>query len=454
MKKVSYLLTIVIFLSSCIHTGPVRTELHNAYPSRSVPKDFQSPLFAIHELREEIQNNQKSKIQSQPIEYQKRMLKTLIDEQIRLERELQKNGVISLVPGKSYSFELESFCVNAGKERPIADDGHRLGPMKGPAESWLPQFLKKYKNSNVKQSDAQNLIWSLLSGSRFDELSSDQKANLLKIFPDAPLRFGISQIEKPATSFLKSFIPTEINQAKDQFYQYRSILNDASSSYKNITETLAPIPSRTDPIPMGWVQTKEGYFAKAESISGYSSVRIDLFIPLSITTPITFDPTNFIAIPAKSQRLAISPNSLLQWYQEASNHFLNSIAGHELTTQEQELIRKYPIDSLKIATNMKQAFDYTSDAFPGIKAHNNQADAYRHFIWSAMNARDVGVERARDFGTAHEMNPMQNPSEKNMDLWNNDQGFEYGGKFPYASDQDIQNEGKKRIRDGRLKTRL
>jgi hypothetical protein len=75
--------------------------------------------------------------------------------------------------------------------------------------------------------------------------------------------------------------------------------------------------------------------------------------------------------------------------------------------------------------------------------HNNIVDAFRHAIWNALNARDLGDKKAKKFGDAHEAMTDQPDAEREMDLHNNEMGRKIGtsesNKSEEAMVKDIEN---------------
>ncbi|WP_079243034.1 DUF6973 domain-containing protein [Chryseobacterium indologenes] len=61
------------------------------------------------------------------------------------------------------------------------------------------------------------------------------------------------------------------------------------------------------------------------------------------------------------------------------------------------------------------------------KGINNESDALRHALWSALDAADIGVDLARQFHTLHETEhpDTNNPAADAMDLHNNEWGYEW-----------------------------
>ncbi len=392
--------------------------------------------------------------------YATKTLQNLRLRQKKLEQSLQKNGKVKLAPGQSYSFTLRSFCVHVGKERPIAGDGFRFGPMKGTTAKWLPDIIRQYQSQGISQERAQRLIWSLLSGNRFDELEPKQKNDLLKIFPNAAIQFGNRYLEEEGRSFLESLIPSQAQEISNELMRLREVSRDTRRTYNEIAEIMAPFTSRTEPITMGWVKIPEGYLARVSSNESYSSTIVDLYVPNNISRAPTFDPLKLVAIPGTGQRLAISPNA----DNDSSNSSSSSSSresevpkspkGPNITDEELDLIKNHPVDAAIVALNAYRARRETSKIFPNMKTVNTPADVFRHFLWSALNAKKIGSERALEFLRAHESEQFKTkPREAAMDMWNNKQGVlaaERLGKD--ASIDNFTQEALKKIEDGTLIT--
>ena len=90
-----------------------------------------------------------------------------------------------------------------------------------------------------------------------------------------------------------------------------------------------------------------------------------------------------------------------------------------------------PIAAIYANEAAKAAEESTARKYPGVFPHNNEADAYRHALWSHLMTQGIGADAAKAFGDAHEMagsgtsGPGPN-SERLMDLHNN----QIGRKLP------------------------
>jgi hypothetical protein len=84
-----------------------------------------------------------------------------LDAQQTTEEQLSKDGELELVPGRSYHFFLESFCVFGKSPRPVNGDGFRISEVSGPAKNYLPYMLENYSKKYISQDEMQRLIWGL-----------------------------------------------------------------------------------------------------------------------------------------------------------------------------------------------------------------------------------------------------------------------------------------------------
>lgn len=438
----------ILNLTSC-SSGPVTTEINtNKNPVVQKPKDYQSPMTAIKGLSEKFELSKDKEIKNML----SGSLKALVLQQKLVASELNTTGKLQLKPGFSYEFTLESFCVHSGAVRPIKGDGLFLGDVEGAAKNWLPQVLSQYKSKNVTQQEAQILIWSLLSGSRFDELNFENRKNLTKIFPDASVRFGNSLVEDSAKSFLLSQIPSEVLSAKEKFDDYKSLLQDSKSKYSEIEKILSPESSRLSPILVGWLKHEDGYYIQLKS-DGYQKVHVQIYAPEGLNPNTYFNPSKHIVLPGEGQRLALS-----SYVVDEANSLLGNLAsdivklktGHELTESEKKLILKYPLDALKMHEAMSEAFQKTDQLFKGSK-HNNSADAFRHFVWSGLSAQKIGADRAFDFLSAHEDYAANPTDEKNMDMGNNLKGIEYYKNYKSSNfEEDLIKSGLEKVKNKEL----
>lgn len=110
---------------------------------------------------------------------------------------------------------------------------------------------------------------------------------------------------------------------------------------------------------------------------------------------------------------------------------------NKLTNDEKKFVLLHPWHADDIRDNSAKALKKAVDLFGGGSLHNGSGDAFRHCYWSALLARDIGVDNAREFTTAHESGPGNPKKEKAMDLHNNRKGLAIGGKHPNSTDDEL-----------------
>jgi hypothetical protein len=434
------------FLISCA-SGPLTTEIDTTKNKVvSTPAEFQSPLGAIDRFSKKLalrKDNQELKALAQDA------IESLVSQQNAVARELATTNQLLLMPGLSYEFDLESFCVQTGIERPVTGDGLFLGDISGAPKSWLQQILSEYKTKRISQTDVQALIWSLLAGLKFDELTTENRNNLVKVFPNAALKFGNSQIQDSAKSLVLSQVPNELMSAKDKIDEYRTLLKSAQTNFSELEKVLSPVSDRRTAIPTGWLKHEDGYFIQLKS-DGYQQVHVQIYAPANIKVGTYFNPTKHIALPGKGQRLALSGNVITDEYDKSNQGFKNK-TGKSLA--EAAFITKHPMDAFAIYQSAQKALNLTWDNFKS--SHNFQddrADAFRHFVWSALVVREIGAEKAKEFLDAHEEFPENKEAAKQMDLYNNSKGIQYGENYQGSDmESDVVREGLKRVENGDLR---
>lgn len=85
---------------------------------------------------------------------------------------------------------------------------------------------------------------------------------------------------------------------------------------------------------------------------------------------------------------------------------------------------------------------------------NDESDAFRHFIWAGLLAKELGSEKAKTFLDTHEASPLQVATERDMDLFNNEKGqlaaqdLITGNKW---SLKNLEQAGLDALRAGQLK---
>ena len=141
---------------------------------------------------------------------------------------------------------------------------------------------------------------------------------------------------------------------------------------------------------------------------------------------------------------AVLPNKLIDSFKYVKG----------ITQGDRAVIAKYPKDALKVYMAKEKVDKLTEKVF-GKAGQNDESDAFRHFVWSALLTKELGEKKARIFLSAHEQDPGQPEQEKSMDLSNNEEGVQFAvQKKEKGQDWEIDSveaEALERLRGKKLK---
>ena len=102
---------------------------------------------------------------------------------------------------------------------------------------------------------------------------------------------------------------------------------------------------------------------------------------------------------------------------------------------------------LQYLFNAKAALDWAQSLYPN-SVLNGNGDAFHHAYFSALNAKVLGVNLAKQLGDAHETFPNSNQLENTMDLFNNQYGRDL---FVTLSQNGLAGHGFKELVNGLLR---
>ena len=109
-----------------------------------------------------------------------------------------------------------------------------------------------------------------------------------------------------------------------------------------------------------------------------------------------------------------------------------------LTDQEKAMVAKYPENSIKVFQQMLLAEKRTGKYFPkGLI--DDESDAFRHFTWACLLAKELGVDQAQKFLDAHEANARLTQEAKAMDLANNRAGLLEAQRLQQQKQLDLEH---------------
>ncbi|MCB0407153.1 MAG: hypothetical protein KDD34_03050 [Bdellovibrionales bacterium] len=125
-----------------------------------------------------------------------------------------------------------------------------------------------------------------------------------------------------------------------------------------------------------------------------------------------------------------------------------------LSEGDRLVISKMPKEAFKVFLAKEKAEDLTKKIF-NKSGKDDESDAFRHFVWSALVTKELGEDKAKTFLKAHEEDSTQEKNQKEMDTQNNKQGLMFvmekvKNRQEVEIDQ-IEKEALLRLRNKKLK---
>lgn len=121
-----------------------------------------------------------------------------------------------------------------------------------------------------------------------------------------------------------------------------------------------------------------------------------------------------------------------------------------LNPSEKKLVEQYPKDAITVFIQKTRA-EWASDHNLPTQELNDEGDAFRHFIWAGLLAKELGKDQALKFLNAHEENRLQPADERAMDNSNNQSGIRAAQNLISERKFNIENLEKKALDDLREK---
>ena len=226
-----------------------------------------------------------------------------------------QDGDIILSEG-FYEADFKSYCLQPGTPDPSSMDAYLQAPLGGYRKDIVETILRNsLSRPDLEQRNIQLLLWSVVSGSDYNKLSSSVKSTARQLLTSKQvfaLQGGMMGVVKTiATAFPD-------NGISPVFTNMRNLFELGASSYEAY-EQIAVLrqPSkihRADYQRDQWYQQEGGYYARYFP-SGYQRIKIQVYLPAGSLDQdgkksgnyLLFDPVTMMAVSANSnaQRLGI-----------------------------------------------------------------------------------------------------------------------------------------------------
>lgn len=226
-----------------------------------------------------------------------------------------QDGEIILSEG-FYEADFKSYCLQPGTPDPSARDAYLQVPLGGYRKDIVETVLRNsLDRPDLEQRNIQLLLWSVVSGSDYNRLSSSVKATSRQLLSSKELfalQGGVMGVVKTIAA---SFPETGINSSYNEMRKLFDLGTSSYEAYERLAVLRQPSTiSRADYKRDQWYRQDGGYYVRYFP-SSYQRIKIQVYVPASSLDAdgkhsgnyLLFDPVTMMAIPANSnaQRLGI-----------------------------------------------------------------------------------------------------------------------------------------------------
>jgi len=223
-----------------------------------------------------------------------------------------EDGAYVLAPGY-YEADFKTFCLQPGTPSPSSRDAYFRAPLTGSRKDIIETILRNsQKKPYLEQQNVQLLLWSVVSKSNFDNLSSPVKSTAYELLSSKQifeLRGGTMGLVKTVMN------TTGIANANSDLQKLFSIGTSSYEAYEKLAVLAEPpVIKRPDFKRDQWYKNPDGYYVKYLPDT-YKNTKIQLYVPQDCVDStlkrngnyVVFDPTTMIIVPAysNSQRLGV-----------------------------------------------------------------------------------------------------------------------------------------------------
>ena len=223
-----------------------------------------------------------------------------------------EDGGFVLAPG-FYETEFKTYCLQPGTPDPSQGDAYLQGPITGHRKDIIESVLvNSREHPQMDQKNIQLLLWSVVSNSNFNKLSSHVQADATKLLTPKQvfqLKGGVAGVIKSVSSSTNLF-----NADKGILNLFEKGVNSYESFERIAVLKVQSKITRKNVKYDQWYKQDENYYIRYFPVS-YKKVRVQIYVPDSLMDAenkingeyVVFDPTGQQAIPAftNAQRLGI-----------------------------------------------------------------------------------------------------------------------------------------------------
>lgn len=225
-----------------------------------------------------------------------------------------EEGGFVLAPGY-YEAEFKTYCLQPGTPDPSPRDAYLQASVSGYRKDIVQTILLNSRSKpHIEQRHVQLLLWSVVSKSDFNKLSSAVQSDAMQLLTPKQvfeLKGGVMGVVKNVSNNLPAGVLSGHNDIRRMF-------EIGSSSYEAF-EKIAVLREqsqikRSDFKNDQWYKLKENYYVRHFPVS-YQKIKIQIYVPDGVLDSagkaageyLVFDPAGLQSVPANSnaQRLGI-----------------------------------------------------------------------------------------------------------------------------------------------------
>ena len=216
-----------------------------------------------------------------------------------------------------YEIFNKSYCLKAGTFAPSSGDGYMYAPVLGKKKDIVTIILKSAeKHHEVKQSDIQMLLWTIIARTKFSDYAGTVKETAIRLLTAKQLLLleggALGILPFDVVQKAKDQLPRDLQAVFEAENKIRGLVSSGNYSYAEFEKyaILAGMAPPREDTPSGiWTYHPDGYYIRYFP-SGYSRTKTQIYVPHETITrlkgkDLIYDATDDIACPANtgSQRL-------------------------------------------------------------------------------------------------------------------------------------------------------
>ncbi|MBE2216903.1 MAG: hypothetical protein IAE90_01790 [Ignavibacteria bacterium] len=183
-----------------------------------------------------------------------------------------------------YRLTIQSYCLKAGTHGPTKGSGHLIAPIKGKLDNLVTNILtRSAEHPEVAQKDIQLLLWSIIYGAKFTDLSPELQLRVKPLLTPSEiteLSIGISDVPL-------DILPDEVKSTAKFYKDLRGKITDPGSSFEEI-ESMAVLPGdppsdllKKQVNPGNWAYIGDGFYMRMMP-EGYQKSILELYRPQAV----------------------------------------------------------------------------------------------------------------------------------------------------------------------------